>query len=251
MNLIFHRFSGSLLAVLALRRAELARFQRLLQNTPTGIHVSIREKNPEVDVKLGYPRRLIVSATAACVLVGGTFIGYPERHPTVTMGRAPAHVLRVENMPQTSQYQRPSPPRPKVPLAVEGDEVPEDVTIETTELDFDSIPVDLRISGPVALGMPSDEPLDISEIEFKPHPIRITTPEYPRKAHKSKTEGSVVLRVLVDKKGLVETVEVLSGPEIFRPAAVEAARQFRFRPGRHEGERRKVWMVMPIEFKLN
>ena len=129
--------------------------------------------------------------------------------------------------------------------------MPEDVTIETTELDFDSIPVDLRISGPVALGMPSDEPLDISEIEFKPHPIRITTPEYPRKAHKSKTEGSVVLRVLVDKKGLVETVEVLSGPEIFRPAAVEAARQFRFRPGRHEGERRKVWMVMPIEFKLN
>jgi len=135
-------------------------------------------------------------------------------------------------------------------LAVEGEDVPEDVTIETTELDLDSMPLDLRLQGPIAMGPPSDDPLDISEIEYKPHPIRIVAPEYPRSAHKSKQEGEVRVRVLVDKKGNVEKVEVLSGPEIFREAAVEAARQFRFRPGRHEGERRKVWMIMPINFSL-
>ena len=49
----------------------------------------------------------------------------------------------------------------------------------------------------------------------------------------------------------LEHAEVLHGPEVFREAALAAARQFRFRPGRHEGERRKVWMRMPITFKLN
>ena len=250
MNLIFHRFSSSLLATLAIRRAEWARFQRLLRERPTGIRIRNRSKNPELDLKLGYGRRLAICSAASCMVAVLCFLGYPEHHPTVVMGRRVAHVIRMEHIPQTSQTRAPAPPRPVVPIAVEGEEVPEDVTIETTELDFDAIPMDLRITGPPSMGPPSDEPLDISEIEFKPHPIRITTPEYPREARKSKTEGSVVVRVLVDKKGLVETVEVLSGPQVFRAAALDAARQFRFRPGRHEGERRKVWMVMPIDFKL-
>jgi protein TonB len=250
MNLIFHRFSGSLLAVLAAKRAELARFQRLLRDRPTGIRVQTRQKNPALDLKPGYRKRLALSAAVSCLLAAVSFLTYPERHPTVVLGRVPPQIIQIEHIPQTSQTRTPAPPRPVVPLAVEGDEVPEDVTIETTELDFDSIPIDLRISGPVAMGPPSDEPLDISEIEFKPHPIRITTPEYPREARKAKIEGSVVVKVLVDKQGKVERVEVVSGPEIFRQAALEAARQFRFRPGRHEGERRKVWMVMPIDFKL-
>jgi len=250
MNLIFHRFSESLLATLAFRRAELARFQRLLRDRPAGARIRNRTRNPEADLKRGYPRRLAISSAASCAAVLISLLSYPERHPTVMMGRTMPHVIQIEHIPQTSQTRAPALPRPVMPIAVEGDEVPEDVTIETTELDFDSIPIDLRITGPMAMGPPSDDPLDISEIEFKPHPIRITTPEYPRKARKSKTEGSVVVRVLVDKEGRVETVEVLSGPSIFRAAALEAARQFRFRPGRHEGERRKVWMIMPIDFRL-
>ena len=250
MKIIFHRFPHSLLSILAAQREEIARFRRLLHDTPTGIRVETREKNPDVDLKSGYRRSLTYASFASCLLILVSFLTYPERHPTVMLGNAPVPIIQVEHIPQTSQTRAPAPPRPVMPVAVEGDEVPEDVTIEMTELDFDSIPLDLRLKGPVAMGPPSDEPLDISEIEFKPHPIRITTPEYPREAHRQKIEGVVRVRVLVDKAGDVERVEVLSGPEVFRAAAVEAAEQFRFRPGRHEGERRKVWMLMPIEFRL-
>ena len=176
---------------------------------------------------------------------------YPEHHPTVYLRARPSHIIKVQNIPETSQQMRPpAPPRPSVPLAVEGEEVPDDVTIESTELDLDSVPVDLRIRGPVAMGPPSDEVMDGFDIEHKPHPIRIVTPEYPARARKAKEEGTVVVRVLVTKDGQVEKVEVMSGPEAFVAAAVAAARQFRFRPGRHEGVKRKVWMVMPIDFKL-
>ena len=250
MKIIHVRFY-SLLTLLAGSRERQEKFRRLLTDRQTGVRIRARIRNPEMDLKRSYGRRMVQSAASTLGLSIAFFLVFPEHHPSVVMGSPPTPVIHVSHIPETTQTQRPPPPpRPSVPLAVEGEDVPEDVTIETTELDLDSIPLDLRIRGPVAMGPPSDDPLDISEIEYKPHPIRIVAPEYPKSAHKSKQEGKVRVRVLVDKKGNVEKVEVMSGPKIFRDAALEAASQFRFRPGRHEGERRKVWMIMPINFSL-
>lgn len=251
MNLIHIRYRDSLASTLAELRDRHERFRRLLADRGTGIGVKIRQKKPEVDLRLNYNRRLMQSSVASIVLVLGSILIYPEHHPTVYLRARPDYVMQVQNIPETSQQTRPPPPpRPSVPLAVEGEDVPDDVTIESTELDLDSMPMDLRIRGPVAMGPPSDEPMDGFDIEHKPHPIRIVTPEYPASARRAKQEGTVVVRVLVTKEGEVERVEVMDGPEAFVAAALNAARQFRFRPGRHEGVKRKVWMVMPIDFKL-
>ena len=254
MNIIYTRFGNHLSAALAEARYHQKRFQRLLADRPTGIRVKTRDKNPAENLKLGHRARQVRASLVTLVLFILVPLLYPEHYPTVTMRTVSTPVIQIQQIPETRQYARaPAAPRPSVPLAVEADEVPEDVTIEPTELDLDSVPIDLRLPGigvPGTLGPPSDEPLDIMEIEYKPHPIRIVAPEYPEAARKSKLEGAVNLKVLVDKAGNVEKVEVISGPEIFRTAAVAAARQFRFRPGRHEGERRKVWMIMPIHFTL-
>ena len=180
-----------------------------------------------------------------------TVLIYPEHIPTVVLNEPLVDVVQWAQIPETSQAKRPPPPpRPAVPIEVEGEEIPEDITIETTELDLDALPLDLRLRGPIATGPPSDAPMDEFDIEYKPHPIRIVAPEYPPAATKKKLEGTVKVRVLVNKRGRVEKVEVVSGPEVFRSNAIAAARQFRFRPGKHEGEKRKVWMVMPIGFSL-
>ena len=100
------------------------------------------------------------------------------------------------------------------------------------------------------IGFLRSEAIAIGTKATDPYPIRIVTPEYPAEARRSRKEGRVMVRVLVDKAGNVEKVEILQGPEIFRKVAETAAWQFRFRPGKHEGERRKVWMIMPIEFLL-
>ncbi len=204
-----------------------------------------------MDLKLTYRTRMLRSVGASFLLMLFTVLLYPEHVPTVVLNDPQIDVVQWAQIPETSQAQRPPPPpRPSVPIEVDGEEVPEDVTIETTELDLDTLPLDLRLKGPVAAGPPSDHPMDIFDIEYKPHPIRIVAPEYPREAHKAKQQGVVKVRVLVDKRGRVEKAEVISGPEIFRNNAIAAARQFRFRPGKHEGEIRKVWMVMPIGFHL-
>ena len=252
MSLLYIRFGNTLSALLAHARGRQARFHRLLADRPTGVRVRTRAKCPEADLRLGYGSRLRWSSLASAALLGALYLFYPEHHPTVRMGSGPARVMHLQHIPETHQRARaPAAPRPSVPLAVEGDEVPDDVTIESTELDLDSMPVDVWGLGiPGAVGPPSDDPMDVSEIDFKPHPVRIVTPEYPQEARRGKMEGRIVLRVLVGKDGAVEKVEVLGGPEVFRGAAEAAAWQFRFRPGKHEGQRRKVWMIMPIEFKL-
>lgn len=204
-----------------------------------------------MDLKRDYRTRFLKSLGASFLFTVVTVLLYPEHIPTVVLNEPQIDVVQWAQIPETSQAHRPPPPpRPSVPIEVEGEEVPEDVTIETTELDLDALPLDLRLKGPIAKGPPSDAPMDEFDIEYKPHPIRIVAPEYPRAAHKAKKEGTVMVRVLVDKKGRVEKAEVLSGPEVFRHNAIAAARQFRFRPGKHEGQKRKVWMVMPIGFSL-
>ena len=250
MNILHARFGNTLSYALYTAREKQRQFQRLQADTPNDIQIQTREKSPEVDLNKGYWQRIQRYSLITFVVLLATYLFYPEYHPTVSLIPKQRVVLEVSDIPETSQQKRaPAPPRPKVPLAVEGEEVPEDVTIESTELDLDSIDLpDLAMSGPV--GQISDEPMDYMEIDYKPHPVRIVTPEYPNDARKKRITGRVTVKVLVDKAGNVEAVEVVNGPEVFREAALKAAQQFRFRPGKHAGERRKVWMIMPIDFDL-
>ena len=252
MNILHARFGNTLSYILYMSRLKQRQFARLQQDIPNDIYVKARHKNPEVDLRIGYWQRMGRYSLITITVLVAAYILYPEYHPTVSLIPKQRIVLEVSNIPETSQQKRaPSPPRPKVPLVVEADEAPEDVTIESTELDFDNIDlpaIDFANAGPI--GQISDEPMDYMEIDYKPHPVRIVTPEYPDQARKKRITGRVIVKVLVDKTGKVEETEVVSGPEIFRDAALRAARQFGFRPGKHAGERRKVWMIMPIDFDL-
>ena len=93
--------------------------------------------------------------------------------------------------------------------------------------------------------------LDIDQIETKPHPIHIVGPEFPEEAFKTKTEGMVTLRLIVNVDSSVSDVTVLSGPEIFHRAAVDAVLQWRFRPAKIGSRAVPVSLVMPIGFSHN
>jgi len=88
-----------------------------------------------------------------------------------------------------------------------------------------------------------------TELDDRPHPIRVATALYPEAALEDKTKGKVIVRILVGVTGMVEEVEVVKGKEIFQDAAVQAARQFRFRPGKRGGEQTTFWIQMPFEFR--
>jgi TonB family protein len=68
--------------------------------------------------------------------------------------------------------------------------------------------------------------------------VRPVEPVYPVLAQQSNVQGSVLLLARVGKDGSVESVHVVSGSEILANAAVEAVKQWRFRPRSDVGESR-------------
>jgi TonB family protein len=80
------------------------------------------------------------------------------------------------------------------------------------------------------------------------HEVR---PVYPEIARQSGIEGTVSMRVLINKEGNVEKVEVLSGEQALQTAAVAAVRQWRYQPFLLEEKPVPVVTVVNLEFRLH
>lgn len=55
-------------------------------------------------------------------------------------------------------------------------------------------------------------------------------PQYPSEAKRSRTQGTVVVQVIVDEKGLVVSAQAISGPPLLYGASEDAARRAKFGP---------------------
>jgi len=80
------------------------------------------------------------------------------------------------------------------------------------------------------------EPLVLSEDVADDSVVRRVRPVYPKLARQKKAHGPVLLRVVVDKEGRVDTVQVLEGSTLLAQSAVDAVKQWRYRPYLHHGE---------------
>lgn len=79
------------------------------------------------------------------------------------------------------------------------------------------------------------------------HPVQ---PVYPREAKKLRVEGNVELRVVVDADGNVQNVSLVSGLPLLAPAAIDAARQFRYKPAMLNGQPIETVQTVDMSFKL-
>ncbi len=61
-------------------------------------------------------------------------------------------------------------------------------------------------------------------------PIKTVQPIYPRIARQAHVQGTVVLKMSVDKSGKVSELNYISGPAMLIQSAMEAARQWEFEP---------------------
>ena len=76
-------------------------------------------------------------------------------------------------------------------------------------------------------------------------------PVYPRLAQQSRVEGSVVLHVRVNKDGIVQALTVISGPDILTAAALEAVKQWRFKPHYESGEAVPTETRITVNFTIS
>ena len=80
---------------------------------------------------------------------------------------------------------------------------------------------------------------------------RPVEPSYPLLAKQMKVQGAVVLRALIGKAGNIEDLHVLSGPAILSSAAMEAVKQWRFRPYFQEGRAVETEARITVNFTIS
>ncbi|WP_035359279.1 energy transducer TonB [Edaphobacter aggregans] len=78
-------------------------------------------------------------------------------------------------------------------------------------------------------------------------PIR---PVYPAIAKAARISGTVVVEAIISKTGTIESLHVVSGPEMLRGAALDAIRAARYQPFRLNGEPTEVQTTITVNFRL-
>jgi TonB family protein len=103
------------------------------------------------------------------------------------------------------------------------------------------------LSGPVTLpkfGTPISQGVREGAIEHQ------VTPIYPRQAIPLRLEGPVVLDATVSENGQLEDVKVVSGHTMLAQAAIDAVRQWRYRPYLLNGKPVRMQTKITVNFKM-
>lgn len=153
-------------------------------------------------------------------------------------------IIIVEDIPLTRQTSyRPPPPKPAVPIPSEEESVPEDETIEETDLRLD-----------LYSNSPSGETGGFgSPAIIPPRPIVETIPEYPEEDYKNGVTGKVKLHIHVDKSGKVIDVVVLENTtksSRCEKAAIAAAFQCRYISARQGNNNVNSWITRTITYEI-
>jgi TonB family protein len=84
----------------------------------------------------------------------------------------------------------------------------------------------------------------------KPERVKMLRPTYPAEALARGQHALVVIELIIDEQGKVAEARVLHGPEPFAKAALEAARQWEYKPTLLNGKPVRVRETVPITFSL-
>ena len=80
--------------------------------------------------------------------------------------------------------------------------------------------------------------------------VRKVLPTYPPLARSARIQGAVILQAMIGKSGAIENLRLLSGHPMLVPAAIEAVRQWRYRPYVLNGEPVAVETQITVNFSL-
>jgi protein TonB len=81
--------------------------------------------------------------------------------------------------------------------------------------------------------------------------IRRVQPEYPALAVHARVQGTVVLRAVIDREGIIQNLQVISGPPLLVQAAINAVRQWRYRPYYLNDQPVEVETQVTVNFSLS
>jgi len=81
--------------------------------------------------------------------------------------------------------------------------------------------------------------------------IHKVVPDYPAIARATRVSGTVVLQATISRGGSIENLRVMSGPQMLQQAALDAVKQWRYRPYLLNSEPVEVETTVNVEFRMD
>lgn len=219
--------------------------------------------------KKNLTRALIIATAMHLAAVGAYYlVGYlqEEEEPTMTVRimkytdlGPPPSITNSEAAPQVAVSVPVSKPSVGVPVPVPDAEVNPEQTIasqqELSEIQSPSVSTgdgDAGVSIEQDIKIDDEDPPDFVPVEQQPVPVKQVNPEYPEIARRAGVEGTVWVKILVDKEGRAKKAVIMkSDNDIFNENAIKAALGWVFTPAMMNNGPVAVWAAVPFRFKLN
>jgi protein TonB len=226
-----------------------------------------------IDAVSAEKRWTVAASIGLQVMVASVVIVLPLMHPEML----PFHM-------ETPKVLVPVMPKPPVPVQVEriSSAASSAEAVSVTRLPIvpslfptskpvvdDAPPVGLigpgmgmRDGVPVGIGVGGGPAVSMTPMKTAVGPVHVSTgvlqgmliapirPVYPPIARAAGVSGTVVVEAVISRTGTIESLHVVSGPQMLQNAALEAIREARYEPYRLNGEVVEVETRITVNFRM-
>lgn len=236
--------------------------------TDEGKSLALNDKLKAEDVlygamfQTGEGKLFLYSFIGALALhIGIMLINFPEMKKAVTPQKKSNVIVVRKYVPPPPQVERREIVQRRltrrVPVPDPTPDEPEPIREPEPDIQPEPLPPDVEFVIGVPEPPPPSGPL-LAGVGDVTNPVLIPEtkiePEYPELARVARLEGNVILQAIVHADGSVGSVEVLrtNRPNMgFEDSAVDAVKQWRYKPATQNGRPVEVYFTVFVEFKLH
>ncbi len=184
----------------------------------------------------------------------GALLSYaPAREKLLELGPVMVSLLPQQEPEKPQQLPKPKPVAKAAPRPIPANPQPILAIAESAPAAAAAVRPPPPAEPPQpSLTVAAPAPAPVTPPRFNADYLNNPAPPYPSLSRRLHEEGRVMLRVLVDARGLPERVELRdsSGHERLDKVALETVRHWKFVPARRGEEAVSAWVIVPISFRL-
>lgn len=252
-------------------RSEMALGRCLVEGDPEATSRARRTRRKTFGVSLAIESGLLVLLVAAPLL---TSVAQPQLHPILPPQLTFFHAWRehsqVQHVASPTTSSRPQIQNPFQPIAppVTIVDLRPDYGTNAPTLDAPGgpdgyVPGEVELNGGGRTSLPVEPPQLTQPVQHEKRPVKVSEgvleaqlilriePHYPPLALQTRVEGTVRLHAIISRDGRITSLDVLSGHPFLVKAALDAVRQWRYRPTMLNGEPVEVETSITIIFRLH
>ena len=182
--------------------------------------------------------------------------------PAAPVSSKPSPVTKISAEESVSEPKSETPTPSPAPLVVKNEQhaTPKPPAADATQpaapaLGIASTPNDKAIAGlltstPARVPKPATETLKVSQGVSQGLLVKRVQPIYPPQALQMRVQGAVVLDATIGKDGSIVSVKQVSGEPILARAAVDAVKQWKYKPYYLNGEPVEITTQVTVNFRL-